>query len=274
MLDGFGYVFGQIALLLLLAVAIGLLVGRYLLPRQASETPAGDDTSPPAAVTFNTATHAERPPPQQETLPADTRARIAYAETRIAQAEARRAELENRLTEAQTQLARATTGLADLQNQVRHSRSELEQSRGQAAQQQAELAETRRQLTDADAEVVRLRLQAKELADRKETEMGRLESGAIAALESTIATHQEQVTQLEERLKAALNVAEERGHELVIERRRCEQLQSALAERDQHLANLNADTGLNTDHDHPRPTVAPDPERQPESSVSQASEAR
>ena len=88
--------------------------------------------------------------------------------------------------------------------------------------------------------MVRLRLQARELVDQKEAEMGRLESGAIAALESTISAHQEQVTELEAKLAAAERTAEEREREVAAEHRRAQQLQAALAERDQHLATLTA----------------------------------
>jgi uncharacterized protein (DUF3084 family) len=234
MLDGFGFVFGQVAVLLLAGVTLGLLVGRYLLPRSARGGTAG----PPSAGTRPEAIATDPSDALEPPSHGDVEARLTYVQARFSQSETRRAELETRLVEAQAQLSRATTGMAGLQGQTVQATSELEHAQAELAHTRATLGETRRQLSEADAEVVRLRLQARDLVDSKETEMGRLESGAIAALESTIETHQEQVAQLEERLRAAERAAEQRDRELAHERRRGEQLQAALAERDQHLAKL------------------------------------
>jgi septal ring factor EnvC (AmiA/AmiB activator) len=244
--DGFSYVFGQIAVLLVLALLVGVLIGRLLRPRRTA-SPAADQVAAEAAssglmTAFAGAPTTPEAPGVADPLqpPGDAQAASAYAQARIAQAEGRRAELESRLTEAQAQLARTTTGLAGLQGQATQARTELQQTRIRLGDAEATLAETRRQLTEADAEVVRLRLQARELVDQKELEMGRLESGAIAALESTISAHQEQVTELEAKLAEATRTAQEHEREVAAEHRRAEQLQAALAERDQHLATLAA----------------------------------
>ncbi len=256
MVEGFGYVFGQVALLLAAATTLGIALGRYLWPRRRtapSDPPhpvpdararTGHDRTPHSnrAVTagplagFGLAAPARdvvptgdfvsagglgstagasapatgplAPPPDPVDphttgLLADARARTAYTEARLTQAEARVAELETRLADSQD-----------------------------------DLRQLRRQLGQADAEVVRLRLEARDLVDRNEAEMGRLESGAIAALESTIASHREQVVHVEDQLRAAQAAAEEQHQELAVERRRSAQLQAALAERDQHIADL------------------------------------
>jgi chromosome segregation ATPase len=78
------------------------------------------------------------------------------------------------------------------------------------------------------------------LRDEKDTELGRLETGAIEAMESTIARSSERVADLESRLAGAL--AELRGHqdEALTQRRRYEQLQGARRKRDQRIAELGS----------------------------------
>jgi len=265
MLDGFGSVFSPVAVLLLVAVALGVVLGRYAWPRRpyrqdtpsASAVPGRQVSGPPArqgglqagaegaapggflqsAPSFPpgavlTASGGYRPelavPPvgapatspvpavgplpngaspggtdPAAALIANVQARAAYAEARVDRARVWVTELEARLSESQSTLK-----------------------------------ETWRQLKQTEAELVRMRRQVQELEDRKEAEMGRLESGAIAALESTIATHRDQVAKLEEKLRAAESTAQEHVRELAVERRRSAQLQSALAERDQHIATL------------------------------------
>lgn len=186
MLDGFGYVPSLVALLVLAAVAIGVVLGRYAWPRRG---PYRQD--PPAAAVGPGA------------LGFGSRARSADTDARLDQALARAAELEARLKGAQS-----------------------------------ELDETLRQLRQTGAELLRMRLEVRELEKSKEAEMGRLESGAIAALESTMATHREQVAKLEEKLRAAESTAAEQARQLTYERSRAAQMQSALAERDEHIATL------------------------------------
>jgi septal ring factor EnvC (AmiA/AmiB activator) len=214
MLDGFGFVFGQVAGLLLAGVGFGLLIGRYLLPRRARGQTPGPPGVPAPTGTQPEATVPAQPNPDRPLSEGDVKAQLTYVHARLSQSESRRAELEARLAEAQAQLSRTTTGLAGLQDQAVRANSELEQAQAELARTQAALGETRRQLSEADAEVVRLRLQTRDLVDRKEMEMGRLESGAIAALESAIETHQKQVTKLEERLQATERAVAERDREL------------------------------------------------------------
>jgi hypothetical protein len=242
MLDGFGYVVGH-ALLLLVAVALGVVLGRYAWPhrrhrqdapsaaavlgsrvsegraRPGSLPAAGGDAPAGGPVRATSPMPATSAPPigtfpmgtaREAAVVADFQARAAYSEARAAysdvrldQAQARLVELEARLNESQWALQ-----------------------------------ETRRQLGQAHAEVIRLWRNVQELADRKEAEMGRLESGAIAALESTIAAHREQVAKLQEKLRAAETAAEEHVQELVVERRRSDQLRAALSERYEHIATL------------------------------------
>lgn len=166
MFDGLSYLIGQVALLLLAAMALGVVLGRFAWPRRPDATPGG-------------AAFPGAPDP---------------------------AEL----------------------------RQELEQA-------QAQIDQLHRRLATADAEVLRMRAHVQSLADEKETEMGRLESGAIVALESTMQQHQERVAGLEFRLREAEEATRSTERVLDAERRRAAQLQSALAERDQHVATLSAD---------------------------------
>lgn len=173
MLDGFAYLFSQVALVLMVGVLLGFVIGRYGRPTRRGSAATGPGS---------------------------------YVEARLVHAQARMTELEARINESESML-RAT----------------------------------RRQLGQADVELVRMRMQVQELEDRKEAEMGRLESGAITALESTMATHREQVAMLEERLRAAETAADEHARELAVERQRSTQLSSALAERGQHIATLTGE---------------------------------
>lgn len=107
-------------------------------------------------------------------------------------------------------------------------------------QLQARLEESHRRLAQADEELLRMRAHVQAVADHSEAEMGRLESGAIAALETAIASHREQMEALQAQLRAAEETRREQAQQLDLERRRTAQLQSALAERDEHLATLTA----------------------------------
>jgi hypothetical protein len=192
MLTGFSYVFGQVAVLLVPAVAVGIVAGRYAWPRRSGARPL---TGTPDPVRAGTGAGAASAP---DAIPhADSAARLTEAETR--------------------------------------------------------LAEARRRLTEADAALLRMRAQAQVLADQKETEMGRLESGAITALEATMSAHRERVTGLEIHLQAAEETARLQMQQLDLERRRSAQLQAALAERDQHLATLRASA-----NEHPDSTPRPE----------------
>jgi DNA anti-recombination protein RmuC len=173
MLDGLSYLIAQVALLLLIAIGVGVVLGHLLWPRRAERPATGPVIAPGMPPTG--------PAPDD------------------------------------TELAR-----------------ELDQARNQ-------LAQLHHRLATADSEVLRMRAQAQALADEKEAEMGRLESGAITALEQTIAKHQERVTGLEFRVRTAEEATRNTESMLDAERRRTAQLQAALAERDQHVATLSAD---------------------------------
>ena len=175
MLSGFGYLFGQIAVLLVLAVVVGVLIGHFVWPRQAK----GRLAVPPQA-------------------PAE-----AEASVRLVVAEQRLAETESKFFVAQSAVT-----------------------------------ETRHKLSEAHAEVLRMSSRVQAMSDQKEVEIGRLESGAIAALESTMAAHRDQVADLAARLESARGEVRRQSQLLDVERGRTAQLQAALAERDAHLADL------------------------------------
>jgi chromosome segregation ATPase len=177
MLSGFGFLVGEIAFLLALAVGVGALLGRFAWPSNGG----GRLAVPP-------------PAPAE----AEASVRLDVAEQRVAQTESRLAE------------------------------------------SQASLAETRHKLSEAHAEILRMSSRAQAMADQKETEMGRLESGAIAALESTMTAHRKQIAELETTLQAAQEEARRQSQLLDVERGRTAQLQAALAERDAHLSSLTS----------------------------------
>jgi hypothetical protein len=79
----------------------------------------------------------------------------------------------------------------------------LRENEGRLADTEEKLAEMRRKLSEAQAEVLRIGSRAQAMVEQKEAEMGRLESGATAVLESTISAHREQIASLELRLQAA-----------------------------------------------------------------------
>jgi hypothetical protein len=75
-----------------------------------------------------------------------------------------------------------------------------------------------------------------DVADRKDIEMGRLETAAIEALESTIAACRERVRFLESKLHAAESAARQLELDLAEERQRTRRLQEILAELDGLIA--------------------------------------
>jgi hypothetical protein len=79
------------------------------------------------------------------------------------------------------------------------------------------------------------------VTNQKDAEFGRLESGAVMALERTIASFQARVSDLEARLASS----EERRLTLLEqaqdERSRSQRLAAALAERDERVADLSAE---------------------------------
>ncbi len=214
MLDGLSYLFGQVSVLLLVALGLGILAGRFVWPARAGAARGPHDTAAPGpAGTASPATH-----PVGSSAPAAAGSFVAGG--------------------AGTPHAPAVGSPGPAPGAPPQGGDD--RSGGQLAQAEAVLGETRRRLAQADAEVMRLRAQAQALADQKEAEMGRLESGAIAALESTISAHGERVAALEVQLRAAEEAARSQDQQLDAERRRSSQLQAALAERDEHLATLTA----------------------------------
>ena len=94
------------------------------------------------------------------------------------------------------------------------------------------------------AEIRQLRAALVDVSDRKDIEMGRLETGAIEAIESTIAAHRERIRGLENMLYAAESTARHYEFQLAEERQRTRRLQDTLAERDaliaRHVGRLDA----------------------------------
>ncbi len=230
---GFTDVVGP-ALLFLLAVALGVIFGRYLWPRRR------DASSVSRAQTFSgRAVSGSRPGPAfpQPGTPAASRV-PADDHDFVLDPLSIGAGIDLGGNTPAGQAATANTEA--LPEQAQAQVIELEK---RLKESQWALTETWRQLSQTGAELVRLRVHVRELENRAETEMGRLESGAIAALDSTIAKHREQVVALEEKLRAAENTIAEQARELAVERGRRAQLQSALAERDQQVATLMREQG-------------------------------
>lgn len=94
-------------------------------------------------------------------------------------------------------------------------------------------------LRASESEVEDLRQAMSQIADRKDTEMGRLESGAIRALDTVILTHQEQIAALEARLEATELAATEQAELLAAERVLGQRLRAALDSRDSRIAALS-----------------------------------
>ncbi|MFZ0161692.1 MAG: hypothetical protein WAL50_21900 [Kineosporiaceae bacterium] len=93
-------------------------------------------------------------------------------------------------------------------------------------------------LRASESEVDQLRLAVAQVADHKDAEMGRLESGAIRALDSVILTHREQIDALQDQLEAATAAAHEHAEVLAAERLLNQRLRAALGGRDERIAAL------------------------------------
>ncbi|ADP81225.1 hypothetical protein [Pseudofrankia inefficax] len=111
-----------------------------------------------------------------------------------------------------------------------------------------QLDETRAALAEAQAEVLRMSGTTKAMTDRAEAEMGRMESAAIAALESAAASNRQEVAGLRQRLAAAEEAARVLQADLDAERRRTALIESALASRDVQLADLRTTILETEDH--------------------------
>jgi hypothetical protein len=95
-------------------------------------------------------------------------------------------------------------------------------------------------LVAARDEASALRSALARLTDQKDAEIGRLETGAIQAMENTMARSRERIAELEKRLQES--VEEVRGLEVRLqsERGRTSRLEAALVERDRRILDLSA----------------------------------
>jgi chromosome segregation ATPase len=112
----------------------------------------------------------------------------------------------------------------------------LDDTRTHLREAEKELRRTREELVQAQAEAFRISGRAKAMTDRSETEMGRLESAAIVALESAAASHRAQVADLTQELDRVRETVRGLEQQLDGERRTSAQLETALAERDRRLS--------------------------------------
>lgn len=194
MVHGVGSVIVQ-AVVLLVAVMLGVVLGRYVRPRSVGRHGVLAPAAPGAAEA------GARDSGQVATvIPGqDGSVALVSAQSRAAYAEAR----------------------------VDRARAWVEELQGELSRSQKTMEVMWRQLRQAEAELVWMRRQVQDLEYSKEAEMGRLESGAIAALDATIASHREQVAKLEERLRAAESAAQDHGWELTVERNRADKFRDA-----------------------------------------------
>jgi hypothetical protein len=230
MFEGFGFLAAQIALLLVIAALLGGLVGALLVrtarparavgdhqPGLPEIAPAGAGGAGAGARPVTTEPGAPRPAAVPSGVRADVRADVRIDDL-VAGHSMPPAEAAESLFEPSPEHVELV--------RVNQAKAELE-----------------RQLTDSRTEVEQLRAAASELSDRKDAEMGRLETGAIQALETTIASHTQRVDALRNELDKAQELIRGLEQDLLIERSRSERLQAALADRDQHLSSLMAGLG-------------------------------
>ncbi len=114
-------------------------------------------------------------------------------------------------------------------------------SRADAETTSAEVVDLERQLSATQATVHELRTTVTTITDHKDAEMGRLESRAIQAMDSLIASHQERVDAMQALLEATRSQARYQERELEAERRHTLRLQAALVERDELIGKLTTD---------------------------------
>jgi chromosome segregation ATPase len=105
-----------------------------------------------------------------------------------------------------------------------------------------------RELDDARHEADELRIRVAELtgevqavSDRTEAEMGRLESGAIATLESVITNHRRRIDALELQLRDARIEVRNGRRQLDHEQLRNSRLEAVITQRDERMAQLSDD---------------------------------
>lgn len=100
------------------------------------------------------------------------------------------------------------------------------------------VADLRSRLASSEATVATLTAELREFRDNKEVELGALESGAIRALDSTIAANRARESDLEQRLEEARSANRKGEEDLHLVERRVLSLEQAITERDKLLVAL------------------------------------
>lgn len=201
MLAGLRYLVTEVAVLLVVSAGIGLLAGRYLWPRR-----------PRGAGAHGLAQPAPHSPAGTPASPAGSPASPAGS------------------LHGPASVAPGDLTTAALAPSVRHD--------ALVAELERRLQSSRAEVVKLQAEALRLKAAVSAVSDRKDAEMGRLETAAIEALDSLIASSTRRTTALEEESRVAAAAA--RDHELALaeERNRAARLQAALSERDARIAQL------------------------------------
>ncbi|MFN8081488.1 MAG: hypothetical protein U0Q19_18185 [Kineosporiaceae bacterium] len=171
-MTGFAYLFTQVAALAAVSALVGLLVGRYLLPRHPGSVTVHPGGSPTPAAGIPTS-----PPTPAHGLDSD----------------------------------------------------DLEPA----------LSKLERRLRTSEAQVDDLRRAVAQVSDHKDAEMGRIEVGAIRALDSVISTHQQQLNELQSQLNLATRTAREQEERFEAERLLAERLRTVISARDERIAELS-----------------------------------
>lgn len=207
MLAGFTYLLGEVAALLVLSAGAGLLAGRYLWPARGRG---------PSVPTVRAAAQGVRatgpipsPDPSPDPTPDTPRGTPATSPDRSSPG----------ATDPASPAA-SDSAVTELEHRLRASRAEV---------------------VKLQAEALRLKAAVDAVADRKDAEMGRLETAAIEALDSLIASSTKRMTALEEESRLAAAAAREHERDLEEERYRVARLQAALSERDERVALLLQD---------------------------------
>ena len=101
------------------------------------------------------------------------------------------------------------------------------------------LSKLERRLRASEAEVDDLRRAVAQVSDHKDAEMGRIEVGAIRALDSVISTHQQQLNELQSQLETATRTAREQEERFEAERLLAERLRTVISARDERITELS-----------------------------------
>jgi predicted RNase H-like nuclease (RuvC/YqgF family) len=98
-------------------------------------------------------------------------------------------------------------------------------------------------LAAAREEAATLRSALARVTDQKDTEIGRLETGAIEAMETTMASSQQRIGELEARLRESTEECRRLEVRLQSEQSRTARLEAALVERDRRILRLSSPPG-------------------------------